>query len=77
MDFGRLQVNMSFEEAKRVKALLMRDESMPVVDRFFTDNEGKEWHRDYCPACDSPLGINDDEFCGKCGQRVDRSTKAL
>lgn len=70
-----MQVRMTLEEANEYNELVERNKAMPI--RVTEDDDGKKFY--YCSNCNKCIGIADqiDDFCGRCGQRLDKENIAL
>ena len=70
-------VIMTVEEYIRIKALERRDTPRPVKLYHYTTLEHlKGQTQDVCPVCEAVL-IKTDNFCCRCGQRIDHDNVEL
>lgn len=76
MDFGKVNVTMSTDEAIRIKNLLNRDEERAVIKVNGTYENGKPFSFFRCPVCESVI-LDGAKFCSKCGQKVDTENYAF
>ena len=66
---GTMDVRLTLEEVNTINDLIERDTAMAVVADDKYDIE-------YCPVCGGVV-IRTDQFCDKCGQRLDQENKAI
>lgn len=66
-----MQVRMTLEEANEYNELVERNKAMPI--RIKTIGESTF---EVCPVCSRVIG-KDMDFCGKCGQRIDKENTAF
>ena len=66
---GKVNTEMSLEQATYLNMLVERDTPMPMRMEEF-ESEGKKWESYRCPSCDKRIS-KDDVFCKSCGQRID------
>ena len=75
MDFGRVTVNMTTDEAIAMRVLLDRDEAKPYI-RVKGELNGEPYSYTKCPVCGEVI-TEGSAFCRHCGQRIDSENEAL
>lgn len=72
---GALDVELTIEEVTYLNALIERDKEKAVVRKDWEIDDST--YTDYkCPVCNTNTRSGDN-FCSKCGQRIDRDNIAL
>lgn len=69
-------VIMTVDEYIKVKALERRDTPRPIKEYHYTTESLKGLKQDVCPVCGAVV-IKVDNFCSKCGQRLDHENIEL
>lgn len=70
---GKLVVNLTIDDVNYINTLLERDN--PKAMRKYETSEGTHI-LDMCSVCGAVLGKTDN-YCNKCGQRVDHENYAF
>ena len=77
MNFSGVRLDMSFKEAKELDALLARNKAKPAIHDVGENKDlDIKWSFYKCPTCGRILQESD-EYCSKCGQKIDRENNAL
>lgn len=76
MEFGKVSVTMSAEEALRIKALIDKADAKAVIEVKGITDKGEHFSFYRCPVCESVV-LESHKFCGHCGQRVDTENIAF
>ena len=71
---GRMTITVSLAEANRINALISRDTAKAIHKEAYGEGETQFYLT--CPTCGKML-FGNDEFCPKCGQRLDTENTEL
>ena len=70
---GRLDMQVSFKEARLIQDLLDKYEAKPMKKYFYKSIEGFDY---ICPTCENIIQ-GKDNYCKVCGQRIDNQNIAF